>query len=128
MTTFTDTRSRNLALLAYGIATVAASCVLVSLFWHVGDGRRMFTSVRHEQVVLYGRGIYRNDDVFKASGSLATDFVTLILAIPTLVTAAFLVRRGSARGAVLLCGSLVWFLYVYASLAFGTAHNELFLV
>jgi hypothetical protein len=127
MTIPADVRIRRLALLAYGIAVVAASCVVFSLFWKVGAGRRIFTNVRGEQVMLYGRGVYRHDDIFKASGNLATDFVTLILAVPTLVVGAFLVRRGSARGGVLVCGSLVWFLYVYASVALGTAHNELFL-
>ena len=37
-------------------------------------------------------------------------------------------RRGSLRGALLLTGTLGYFLYVYASMALGTVvYNELFL-
>jgi hypothetical protein len=39
-----------------------------------------------------------------------------------------LYRRGSLRGRLLLIGILTYFLYVYASIAFGAAYNALFLV
>lgn len=37
-------------------------------------------------------------------------------------------RRGSLKGGLLLVGTLAYFLYTYASIAFGAAYNSLFLV
>jgi hypothetical protein len=113
--------------LGIAIVVVSFATVALSLVWNTGGASRTFTTVRGETVELYGRGVYRNDDVFKGSGNIASDVVTLIVAIPCLLASVLLHVRGSLRGRVALGASLSWFLYVYASLALGTAHNELFL-
>jgi hypothetical protein len=66
--------------------------------------------------------------VLKAAIFRGTDAVTLILGIPLLLAALVFYRRGSLNGAVLLFSVLAYFLYTYASLAFGAAYNPLFLL
>jgi len=78
---------------------------------------------------MYGRGLYRHDTLFAGAGNRGTDAVTLLLGIPLLIASTVLHRRGSARGTLLLTGTLAYFLYVDASYALGAvAYNELFLL
>jgi hypothetical protein len=122
------TPSRTVVLLAAAIAALALVAAGAGLAWTGGEGRSEFRTVRSETVELYGEGLYRHDTIFKAGANRGADVVTLALGLPLLLLALRWYRRGSVRGALLLAGALAWFLYVYASLAFGTAYNELFLV
>jgi hypothetical protein len=54
--------------------------------------------------------------------------LTLLVGIPLLLISTFLYRRGSLRGGLLLTGTLVYFLYVYTSLALAAVYNNLFLI
>ena len=114
-----------LSWLIVGLALLAAS---VGLFWQRDTGSVDFTTLRGATMSTYGQGLYRYDSLFKGAGARGTDVVTLGLALPLLVASILLYRRGSARGALLLTGTLAFFLYVYASLALSLAYNELFLV
>ena len=77
---------------------------------------------------IYGQGLYQYDIPIIALGFKMADAVTLSLAIPLLILALVLYRRGSLRGGILLAGVLAYFLYNYSSLALGAAYNNLFLV
>jgi len=116
----------------FGLSAVVACLVLAAtlagLLWDTGDASRMVTSVRGETVELYADGLYRHDTIFKGAANRGTDLVLLVAGVPLLVAGAFSYRRRSARGSLLLAGVLGWVLYVYATLAIGTAYNELFLV
>jgi hypothetical protein len=106
-------------------ATVAAS---VGLLADGGPGPSTFVSARGQAVQLSGRGLYRYDSVFTDAGNRGVDTVTLALGVPLLVFSLVRYRRGSSRGALLLAACLGYFLYVYASMALGTAWNQMFLV
>ena len=54
------------------------------------------------------------------------DMVTLLLAVPMLVTALVLFRRGSVRGLILWCGVLGYVVYNYAYYMLGAALNAFF--
>src|SRR5688500_15318975 len=84
-------------------------------------GPRFATTPRGESVQLYGRGIYRYDSLLIGSGFRGADAATLAVAVPLLVVAIHLYRRGSLRGGLLLTGTLAYFLYNYASMAVGAA-------
>jgi hypothetical protein len=100
----------------------------VGLFYRSGSGPFPFTTVHGETVRMAGLGIYFHDTLFIASLSWGTDLVTLFIGVPLLAVAAWLTRRGSLRGGLLLTGVLAYFLYYGASLGLGTAYNRLFLV
>lgn len=85
-------------------------------------------TVRGDAALLYGSGLYRSDTLFSGAAFRGTDVVTLLLGVPLLLLFAVRHRRGSPRGSLLLAGALCYFLYVYASLTFATAFNELFLL
>ncbi len=111
--------------LAIIVLAIAASCA--GLFMRQGEPFS-FTSARGDAVRMYGTGLYRLDTIMIGSGFRGQDAVTLFLGIPLLITSLFLYRRGSLRGGVLLVGVLAFFLYVYVSMAFSAAYNNLFLV
>jgi hypothetical protein len=72
--------------------------------------------------------LYRYDTPLVALSFKGADAITLVLAIPLLVISLLLYRRGRLQGGLLLTGTLAYFLYNYASMAFGAAYNNLFLV
>lgn len=94
-----------------------------------GTGPVAFTTLQGQAVEIFGRGLYQRDTVFVAAGSRGTDIVTLGLGIPLLTLCGILHWRGSLRGTLLLLGTFVYFLYIYASYALGSVvYNRLLLV
>lgn len=120
--------SKTLFYLSLVIALLAAIYAGIGLFSRGGDGPFTFTTLHGETVEIDGRGIYRHDSAFRAPIFRGTDAVTLFIAVPALILAAWLYQRGSLRGHLLLAGLLAYFLYNAASLSFGAAYNNLFLV
>jgi hypothetical protein len=110
------------------IAVLALVAAGTGLFWRDGGSPFAFTTLHGQTVQIYGRGLYHYDTVASAAQEQGQDAVTLFLGIPILVLSLVLYRRGSLRGHLLLTGTLAYFLYTYASMAFYTAYNNLFLV
>ncbi len=110
------------------IAVLAAVAAGYGLFWQNGGSPSSFTSVHGQTVEIFGQGIYASDTVFNAGTYKGSDLLTLIVFIPALIVSLLVYRRGSLRGAFLLTGVLSVFLYNGASMAFGAAYNNLFLV
>jgi hypothetical protein len=120
-------RSKIVVGLSWFIAALALVAAGAGVLWPGQGDPVSFTTIHGQVVELYGSGLYRNDTVFVAAGQRGTDAVTLLLGIPLLVASTLRYRRGSLRGALLLTGTLSYFLYVYASMALGTVvYNELF--
>jgi hypothetical protein len=71
--------------------------------------------------------VYRDNDLIVATWR-GNDFITLLVAVPLLVGALALARRGSSRALLLWAGLLDYMLYNYAFYLFGTAFNSHFLV
>ena len=109
------------------IAVLALVAAAFGLFTPRVGSLYTFTTARGETVDLWGQGLYRFDTPIGASGFLAGDIVTLALAIPVLLIAFAMYKRGALKGGLLLAGALAYFLYTYASLGFGAAYNNFFL-
>lgn len=88
----------------------------------------IFTSIRGEQIELYGSGIYKNDSLSAATQAIAQDGVTLFAGVPLLLISLLLSLSGRIRGRLLLAGALGYFTYTYASYCFLAMYNDLFLV
>jgi hypothetical protein len=110
------------------IALLALVATGAGLLWPAESAPFSFSTLRGEQVSIYGQGLYRYDTLLIGAGYKGVDLVTLVLCVPLLVISLLYYRRGSGRGALLLLGALAYFLYDYASLAMGAAYNSLFLV
>ncbi len=94
-----------------------------------GSGEPMtLVNFRGEAVTISGAGLYRWDTVGSAAQMRANDAVTLALVVPALLVAWVLARRGSLRGRLVLAGGLGFMLYTYATMCFGAAYNEFFLI
>ncbi|MBP7690570.1 MAG: hypothetical protein KA764_01560 [Anaerolineales bacterium] len=72
-------------------------------------------------------GLYRDNALITAAW-IGNDLVTLAVAVPLLVAALVLARRGSARAQLVWLGLLDYMLYNYAFYLFGAAFNAFFLV
>ena len=72
-------------------------------------------------------GLYR-DNLFVTSAWKGNDLVTLFVAVPLLVAALILARRGSRMAPLLWMGILDYMLYNFAFYLFGAAFNWFFLL
>jgi hypothetical protein len=122
------TPSRSVLRLGWVIVVLATVAALAGLLARGGPGPSSFVSARGQTVQLSGRGLYRHDSVFTDAGNRGVDAVTLALGVPLLVFSLVRSRRGSPHGGLLLAACLGYFLYVYTTMALGTAWNQLFLV
>ncbi len=76
---------------------------------------------------LFVPGFYRDAPVLLPQ-LYGQDLLTLLVAVPALAASLYLAARGSLRGYVVWLGVTGYLLYTYASYAFMTAFNELYLV
>ena len=87
-----------------------------------------FISITGEIVKIYGSGLYKNDSLSTVAQGQASDFITLIFAIPLLLWSLYLSIKGVFKGQLLLIGTLAYFLYTYVSYTFLWNYNVLFIV
>ncbi len=120
--------SKALAILVALIAVLALIAAGLGVFWQGGGSPSQFTTLRGETVTIHGSGLYKFETISYAVQAEAGDVVTLGLGLPLLVLSVLLYRKGSLRGALLLAGTLGYFLYTYAAMSFQAAYNPLFLV
>lgn len=100
----------------------------VGLFYQDSGAPFSYTNPRDETVELYGQGLYRYEILRDGVGFKGMDIFVLVVAIPLLIVATWFYARGSLRGGLVLTGTLAYFLYNAASMTFGYAYNNLFLV
>ncbi|WP_238651646.1 hypothetical protein [Paenibacillus piscarius] len=124
--------SRSVSILTFIVIALSIVASAVGLFSGSSADKEkshpFYTSIRGEQVELYGSGIYKDDSLSAASQAIAQDGVTLAAGVPLLLVSLLLSLRGTIRGRLLLAGALGYFTYTYASYCFLAMYNELFLV
>ena len=74
------------------------------------------------------KDLYQDDTSWATAALRGGDFVTLVVAVPTLVVALVLASRGSSRARLVWVGALAYAVYNFAFYVFGAAFNDLFLV
>lgn len=117
---------KTITFLTVLILILALAATLTGLLTRGGPGLREIEGFRGEPVTLWGRGLYQEDSLSVAAQGLAQDAVTLGAGIPLLALSLVLYRKGSLRGALLLAGTLGYFLYTYVSYVFLWMYNPLF--
>jgi hypothetical protein len=115
-------------LLASLTALLGGMAAGIGFFTNRPSNPYTITTLRGEEVEIYGEGIYAYDSLFFAAGYKGQDAVALFLGVPALIVALLLYQRGSLVGHLLLTGLLGYFLYVYSSVALGVAYNSIFIL
>ncbi len=119
---------RSTRILMLIIAIVAAYAAAVGIFSVGGPGNFYHESVRGEQILIYGTGLYRHMSADVAIQGIAQDYITLFLAVPALIIAALRLSNITLRRRLFAGGTLGYFFVSYTMyLCMGT-YNALFLV
>lgn len=119
---------KSFNILTYSILLLALVATLAGIFSKGGPGNYLFTSIHGEDVLIYGKGIYRNMSALAAPDGIAQDIITLIIAIPLLQFSFIKARKGSLKWRLVLAGVLLYFLFTYLLYMVLVMYNELFLI
>ncbi|EYE89132.1 hypothetical protein Q428_04105 [Fervidicella metallireducens AeB] len=119
---------RYIISLVWFIAVLSTVSCLFGLLSKGGTGGYEYKSINNEIVKIYGYGLYKNDSVSIAAQGKASDFVTLIMAVPLLILSLYFSTKESFKGKILLTGTLGYFLYTYMSYTFLWMYNKFFIV
>ncbi len=87
-----------------------------------------YQSIRGEEVLIYGKGLYRHMSAEVGPQGIAQDYVTFFVAVPLLTIALFWANKGSLKGRFLLSGTLAYFLITYLFYLMMAMYNALFLL
>lgn len=115
----------TLVLIVALLAIIASS---VGVFSTGGSGRYEYRSIRGQNVIIYGEGVYKDMSADVAIQGIAQDYVTLFIAVPALLFALFLTRKGTLKSKYLLAGIMSYFFLTYLFYMNMAMYNALFLV
>jgi hypothetical protein len=76
---------------------------------------------------LFREDLYR-DNTLVTAAFRGNDLITLVVAVPGLIVATLMARRGSARAQLIWMGLLAYMLYNYVFYLYGAAFNRFFLL
>ncbi len=115
-------------LLTLVLLSLSVLCTLAGILTSTGSVPLEFIAVTGEKVSIYGSGLYAHDSVSMVAQGLASDVITLFVAVPVTFLALFFSLKKSFKADLVLTGMLGYFLYTYASYAFLWNYNDLFIV
>ena len=110
------------------VAVLAIIASATGIFSTGGSGQYEFQSITGQAVTIYGVGVYKHMSADVAIQGIAQDYVTLFIAIPALLFALFLARKGTLKSKYLLAGILSYFFLTYLFYMNMAMYNALFLV
>ena len=121
-------KNKNLiTVLVLCIALLSVFATCGGIFTKTGDGPKQYISVRGQQVMLYGKGLYRHMSAEVAPQGIAQDYVTLFIGVPLLLFSLIAARKNQLKGRYLLTGTVGYFLVTYLFYLVMGMYNELFL-
>ncbi|MFD3001932.1 hypothetical protein ACFS7Z_16280 [Pontibacter toksunensis] len=120
--------AKTITVLVLLISLLALAATATGIFTEEGPGAYAYTSIRGQEVLIYGKGLYQHMSAEVAPQGIAQDVVTLFIGIPLLLLSLVLSRRGSLAGSYLLTGTIGYFLVTYLFYTVMGMYNALFLV
>jgi hypothetical protein len=115
-------------LLSCLVFLLVLTATATGIFYQTSGAPIEYTTVRGEQAVFQGSGLYRYDPAWFAREGIVWDMINLFIGLPLLAVAIYLSQRDVLRGRLLLGGLLSYFFYVYLMATTGNALNRMFLV
>jgi hypothetical protein len=122
------TKEKIMIYLVLGIGFFSALASLLGILSLGSDGGETFTSFRGFVVELYGQGIYKDMSFEVALQGIAQDFVTLLLAVPTLLISFVFAKKGYKKARLVLIGVTTYIFLTYLFYIAMSMYNPLFLV
>lgn len=122
------TYQKQLKILVPLIAIGALTESLVGIFSNAGTGTYLYETIRGKTVEIYGKGVYRDMTTNVALQGIAQDYITLFLAIPTLLISFYFSLKQSLKAQLIFSGALLYFLLTYMFYIGIALYNEMFLV
>jgi len=117
-----------LAATCVGVAAMAAVAAILGIFARGTGEFETVTSAIGETYEMATTGVYANNAQRVVAEGIGWDVVTLVLAVPALLVAAWFVRKGSFRGRLFATGLLGYFFYAYLEYSVTWAFGPLFLL
>jgi len=121
-------QNKTITILVLMTAAAAITASSFGIFSDDGTGVYEYQSIRGEEVLIYGKGIYKHMSADVAVQGIAQDYVTMFICVPFLFAALFWSRKNSTKGMLLLSGTLLYFLVTYLFYLAMGMYNEMFLV
>lgn len=119
---------KTISILVVCIAILSAIASATGIFYTQGPGSYEIQSIRNETVRIYGRGLYKHMSADVAIQGIAQDCVTLFIAIPLLLLALLLCRKGTLKARLLLAGVLNYFFLTYLFYMNMAMYNAFFII
>lgn len=109
------------------IIALSALATVFGILSNDDNSQYIYTSIRGEEVVIHGAGVYKHMSADVAIQGIAQDYITLFVGIPLLSIALYFAMKGSTRGLFILSGVLGYFLLTYLFYTAMAMYNVLFL-
>ena len=103
------------------VAVAAAAAALIGIFSTEGPGPFTYESIRGEEVLVHGIGVYKHMPADVAIQGIAQDWITLVLAVPVLLFCALRLPRFSRVGKLIHAGTVTYFFIGYTEWNFADA-------
>jgi hypothetical protein len=75
---------------------------------------------------IFVKGVYSQETASYAAQGIGQDIVNIVIAVPTLLTSAYFLRKRSVRALLIWLGALVYIVYSYVMYAFSVHFGFLF--
>ena len=119
---------KSISILVCLIVIFSTIACIAGLIMNNGTGQYEFQSINSVTIQIFDKSLYELDSISTVAQGKASDFVTLLFAIPLLLLSLIFSNKGSFRAQLLLSGTLGYFLYTYMSYTFLWMYNPFFLV
>lgn len=116
-----------ISILVVLICIVSAIAALVGIISNDGTGKYAYQTIRGQEIVVYGKGLYKDMSADVAVQGIAQDWITLLVGIPLLLVSLCYARKNSKRALLVLSGTLGYFLVTYLFYMAMAMYNKMFL-
>ena len=129
-TTRHNTNERTISILSVLIIASAIAATAVGIYSDAGTGAFTHTSIRGEEISIYGQGIYQHMSKEVAIQGIAQDWVTLVVVLPLLAIITISLRRSGNRLSlqILRTGILAYLFIQYLFYLLMAMYSSLFLL
>lgn len=116
-----------ITILTYLIVIGSIVATLTGILSKGGPGKYAYESIRGEDVMIYGKGLYKDMSVDVAVQGIAQDWITLLLGISVFPFSLYFTRKNSLKAKLLLSGTLGYFFVTYLFYTVMGMYNSMFL-